>query len=82
MKESKRNFENRELTDDCFGVWKLERDDSYETPTIKHHENQHDEQERLGFEFGRESHLIERENGQGLKPRDSERKIYSGKFCN
>ena len=54
MKESKRNFDNRELTDDCFGVWKLERDDSYETPTIKHHENQHDEQERLGFEFARE----------------------------
>ena len=63
MKESKRKFENWEQTDDCFGVLKLECDDSGKIPTIKQHENEHDEQERLGFEFGRESHLIERENG-------------------
>jgi hypothetical protein len=27
----------RELTDEIFGVWKLDGDDSGETPTIKHH---------------------------------------------
>ena len=31
-----KKIENRELTDESFGVWKLERDDSGETPTIKH----------------------------------------------
>jgi hypothetical protein len=36
-KESKKNFENRELTDESFDVWKLDGDDSGETPTIKHH---------------------------------------------
>jgi hypothetical protein len=31
-----KKFENRELTDESFGVWKLDDDDSGETPTIKH----------------------------------------------
>jgi hypothetical protein len=35
-KQKKKN-ENRELIDENFGVWKLEGDDSDETPTIKHH---------------------------------------------
>ena len=37
-KESKKNkkIENRELTDESFDVWKLDGDDSDETPTIKH----------------------------------------------
>jgi hypothetical protein len=32
----KKKIENRELTDESFGVRKLEGDDSGETPTIKH----------------------------------------------
>ena len=34
--KQKKNFNNRELTDESFGVWKLDGDDSGETPTIKH----------------------------------------------
>ena len=40
MKESKKikiKIENRELTDESFDVWKLDGDDSGETPMIKHH---------------------------------------------
>jgi hypothetical protein len=35
-KKKKKKFENRELTDESFGIWKLDGDDSGETPTIKH----------------------------------------------
>ena len=37
QKTKERNFffENRELIDESFGVWKLDGDDSGETPTIK-----------------------------------------------
>ena len=31
-----KKIENQELTDESFGVWKLDDDDSGETPTIKH----------------------------------------------
>ena len=31
-----KKIENRELIDESFGVWKLDDDDSGETPTIKH----------------------------------------------
>ena len=33
--KQKKNFKNRELTDESFGVWKLDGDDSDETPMIK-----------------------------------------------
>jgi hypothetical protein len=36
-KKKKKKIENRELTNESFGVWKLDGDDSGETPTIKHH---------------------------------------------
>jgi hypothetical protein len=35
-KQKKKKIENRELTDESFDVWKLDGDDSGETPTIKH----------------------------------------------
>jgi hypothetical protein len=35
-RKAKKKFENRELTDESFDVWKLDGDDSGETPTIKH----------------------------------------------
>ena len=35
-KHKKKKFENRELTDESFGIWKLDGDDSGETPKIKH----------------------------------------------
>jgi N-acetylmuramoyl-L-alanine amidase CwlA len=34
--KKKKKFENRELTDESFNVWKLDGDDSGETLTIKH----------------------------------------------
>ena len=34
--KKKKKFENRELTDESFDVWKLDGDDSGETLTIKH----------------------------------------------
>ena len=37
--KQKKNFKNWELTDESFGVWKLDGDDSGETPTIKHRWN-------------------------------------------
>jgi hypothetical protein len=37
MKGKQKKIENRELTDESFGVWKLEHDDFGKTPTIKHH---------------------------------------------
>ena len=56
-KESKKNFENRELTDESFGVWKLDGDDSGETPTIKHRWNR---MRAIAGERGREPYARER----------------------
>ena len=35
--KQKEKFENRELTDESFGIWKLDGDDSSKTLTINHH---------------------------------------------
>ena len=37
--KQKKKIENQELTDESFGVWKLDGNDSGETPTIKHRWN-------------------------------------------
>ena len=56
-RKPKKKIENRELTDESFGVRKLEGDDSGETPTIKHRWNRMMShlpwercRERLGFQ--------------------------------
>jgi hypothetical protein len=35
-RKAKKKIENRELTDESFGVWKLDGNDSGEIPAIKH----------------------------------------------